>query len=131
MHVLEHDDDTAALLARIVGMARPGGVVVIEVPNVDCIWARIFGKTWDAWYVPYHRTHFTRTSLRHWLKVAGLETCTIYDATVPTMGRTLANVFGHKNNLFWLLCGIALHPVQWLGEKLAREPSALRAVVRI
>lgn len=131
MHVLEHDDDTAALLARIVRLAKPGGTVAIEVPHVDCIWNSLLGKKWDAWYVPYHRAHFTRASLRHKVEAAGLQVIAMHDLTVPTMGRTLANIFGGKNNLFWLLIGIALHPLQWLGEKLSRQPSAIRIIARV
>lgn len=130
MHVLEHDDDTEALLKRILAMVRPSGTVVIEVPHVDCVWNSLLGKKWDAWYVPYHRTHFTRASLRHRLEANGLEVLAMHDITVPTMGRTAANIFGKKNNLLWLLCGIALHPIQWLGEKVSGRPSAIRVIAR-
>ena len=112
-------------------MARPGGTVVIEVPHVDCIWTSLIGKNWDAWYVPFHRAHFTRSSLRHQLESQGLKILAMHDVTVPTMGRTLANCFGQKNNLFWLLLGIALHPIQWVGEKVSGQPSAIRAIVRV
>lgn len=128
MHVLEHDDDATALLRRIAAMVRPGGTVVIEVPNVACVWARIFGKYWDAWYLPYHRTHFSRASLEAQLAAGGLEVQAVHGAVVPTMGRTFANMFGARNTLFWLLLGIALHPLQLLGEKLTGQPSALRAI---
>jgi SAM-dependent methyltransferase len=131
MHVLEHEDDTQGLLSRIAAMVRPGGTLLIEVPNVDCIWSRLLGKKWDAWYVPYHRTHFTRASLRHRLGVAGFTVLAMHGVTVPTMGRTLANFFGRKNNFFWLVAGIALHPVQWLGEKFSGQPSAIRAILRV
>lgn len=130
MHVLEHDDDPDALLSRISALARPGGTVVIEVPHVDCIWNRVFGKKWDAWYVPFHRTHFTRASLRRRLEANGLQLLAMHDVTVPTMGRTAANFFGKKNNLFWLLIGIALHPVQWVGEKISGQPTAIRVIAR-
>jgi len=46
------------------------------------------------------------------------------------MGRSLANCFGQKNNLFWLLAGVALHPIQWLGEKLSGQPSSIRVIAR-
>lgn len=131
MHVVEHDDDTAGLLSRIARLARPGGTVVIEVPHVDCIWTSLLGKKWDAWYVPYHRAHFTRASLRHKVEAAGLRVIAMHDVTVPTMGRTLANVFGGKNNLFWLLIGIGLHPLQRLGEKVSRQPSSVRIIARV
>ena len=131
MHVVEHDDDTAGLLSRIARLATPGGTVVIEVPHVDCIWSRLLGKKWDAWYVPYHRSHFTRASLRHTVQAAGLRVIAMHDVTVPTMGRTLANLFGGKNNLFWLLAGIGLHPLQWVGEKLSGQPSSIRIIARV
>ena len=130
MHVVEHDDDPAALLARIIAAAAPGATVVIEVPNVACVWARIFGKYWDAWYLPYHRVHFSRRSLSALLEGAGLEVTAIHGAVVPTMGRTFANLLRQRNSLPWLLLGVALHPLQLAGEWLWREPSALRAVAR-
>jgi len=130
LHVLEHDDDPAALLRRICSMARTGGTVVIEVPNVECIWVKVFGKAWDAWYLPFHRSHFSRAALRALAEREGYETIALRDACVPTMGRSLSNVFGGDKGLFWLLTGIATHPLQWLGEKLSGRPSALRMILR-
>ena len=130
MHVLEHDDDTIGLLSRIAKLARSDGLLVIEVPHIDCVWSRVLGKKWDAWYVPYHRVHFSRASLRQVIEASGLHVEAMYDVTVPTMGRSLANCFGQKNNLFWLLAGVALHPIQWLGEKLSGQPSSIRVIAR-
>lgn len=130
MHVLEHDDDSDALLARITAMARPGGLVVIEVPNIDCVWAKPLGRAWDAWYLPYHRTHFSRASLTALAGRGGLDVLALYDVCVPTMGRSLANLCGTNNSLPFLLAGVALHPVQWAGEKLTHRPSALRLIAR-
>lgn len=128
MHVLEHDDDAHGLLATIAGYARKGGKVVIEVPNIDCVWSVLFGKHWDAWYLPYHRQHFTRASLIKSLERGGLEVESIHDVTVPTMGRSIANLFGQTNNLLWLLLGIAVYPVQVLGEAVTGRRTAIRAV---
>ena len=52
LHVLEHDDDALGLLARIATSLGPGGVLVLEVPNIDCVWTDVLGKAWDAWYLP-------------------------------------------------------------------------------
>lgn len=130
MHVLEHDDDAAALLNRIGSMARPGGTIVVEVPNIECVWVSVFGKAWDAWYLPFHRSHFSRTALRALAEREGYEILALRDACVPTMGRSLSNLVGGNKGLFWLLAGIATHPVQWLGEKLSGRPSALRLILR-
>jgi SAM-dependent methyltransferase len=130
MHVLEHDDDAEALLEQIVSMARTGGTIVVEVPNIQCVWARILGRNWDAWYLPYHRTHFSRPALRALMTRAGLKIVAEQDVCVPTMGRSLANMFGAPSSLFFLLVGAALHPVQWLGEKMTCEASAIRIIAR-
>jgi len=131
MHVLEHDDDPTALLARIARLAKPGGRLVIEVPNVDCIWAGVFGRYWDSWYLPYHRVHFSRESLCRLLADRGLTIELQADACIPTMGRTFANLLGGRNSVLFLLLGIALHPLQWFGERLSRRPSALRVIARL
>ena len=130
MHVLEHDDDVVGLLSRISAPAKRGATMVIEVPNVECFWNKALGRFWDAWYVPYHRHHFSRQSLVKLLESNGLDVIAIYGMTVPTMGRTMANMFGRRNNVFWLLVGIALHPVQVIGEMLSGKPTALRVIAR-
>lgn len=129
-HVLEHDDDAAGLLTRMLAPLGPGGTAIIEVPNVDCVWARVFGRRWDAWYAPYHRSHFSRASLVALLQRGGLTVISQHDICVPTMGRSLANLCGARNGLGFVLLGAALHPGQWLGEKLAGTPSALRVIAR-
>jgi len=131
MHVLEHDDDAAGLLGRIARMARPGGYIALEVPNIDCVWTALLGQAWDAWYVPFHRTHFSKPSLAGLVRGGGLEIVRTVDICVPTMGRTLANAVGASNSLPFLLAGIGLHPVQWAGEKLSGRPSALRIIARL
>jgi len=130
MHVLEHDDDAIGLLRRIVAMVKRGGTVVIETPNIDCLWTSLLGQAWDAWYVPFHRTHFSPISLKGLIEVGGLEVLSTSSVTVPTMGRSLAKAIGVSNSLPFLLAGIALHPVQVAGEKLSGRPSALRVVAR-
>jgi 2-polyprenyl-3-methyl-5-hydroxy-6-metoxy-1,4-benzoquinol methylase len=130
MHVLEHDDDPTALLARIAGLAKPGGRVVLEVPNVECIWAGVFGRYWDSWYLPYHRVHFSSESLCSLIRQSGLTVELQIASCIPTMGRTIANLLGCRNSVVFLLLGIALHPLQWLGERLSGRPSALRLIAR-
>lgn len=130
MHVLEHDDDVLALLARITAPAKHGAIVVIEVPNVECCWSKLLGRFWDAWYVPYHRHHFSRRSLVNMLASSDLDVVSLHGVSVPTMGRTIANMFGRRNNVLWLLVGIALHPLQRIGEVLSGQPTAIRVIAR-
>lgn len=131
MHVLEHDDDPQKLLADMFALAAPGAIVVIEVPNVDCAWARLLGRYWDAWYLPYHRLHFSRASLRALIERGGARVERESGESVPTMGRSVANLLGRHNGPGFILLGALLHPLQWVVERLTDQPSALRIVARL
>lgn len=72
-HVLEHLDDPHAALVRLRGWLRPGGLVLLGVPNPASLQARIAGAAWMHWDVPRHRLHLTPRGLRALLAGAGLE----------------------------------------------------------
>jgi SAM-dependent methyltransferase len=72
-HVLEHLDDPGPALRRIAGWLRPGGLLVVGVPNLDSVQARAGGSRWYHLDVPRHRTHFTETGLHALLYASGLE----------------------------------------------------------
>jgi len=72
-HVLEHLDDPGAALARIAGWLRPGGLLVIGVPNLASVQARAGGARWYHLDVPRHRTHFTVEGLHALLCRNGLQ----------------------------------------------------------
>jgi SAM-dependent methyltransferase len=72
-HVLEHLDDPGAALDRIACWLRPGGLLVIGVPNLGSVQARAGGGRWYHLDVPRHRTHFTVAGLHALLRRHGLE----------------------------------------------------------
>ncbi len=72
-HVLEHVEDPGAALERIAGWLRPGGMLVVAVPNLASVQARLGGARWYHLDVPRHRTHFTARGLRTLLRAHGLE----------------------------------------------------------
>lgn len=126
MHVIEHDNDPKALIAKLARFLRPGGKIVIEVPFIDCIWASIFGRFWDSWYLPYHRVHFSRQALRAMVQGSGLAVLNEMDVSVPSMGRTVASVLGKENGPGFIMLSAVLQPIQVGLEWMTRRPSALR-----
>jgi len=72
-HVLEHLDDPRRALARVTGWLRPGGVLLVGVPNLASLQARAGGPVWFHLDVPRHRTHFTPAGLRALARATGLE----------------------------------------------------------
>lgn len=129
-HVLEHDDDSDAMLARLLAYLRPGGALVVEVPNVDCVWTPWFGRACANWYAPFHRVHFSRRSLRTLFERHGLLIESEHDICGPTFALSLAALLGIRPNGALFAIAAALRPFQWLAEKITRRPSALRIIAR-
>jgi hypothetical protein len=72
-HVLEHLDAPGDALQRIAGWLAPGGLIVVGVPNLASVQARVGGSRWYHLDVPRHRTHFTVSGLHALLRRHGLE----------------------------------------------------------
>jgi SAM-dependent methyltransferase len=76
-HVLEHLEDPGAALARIAGWLRPGGGLLIGVPNLASAQARLGRDRWFHLDVPRHRTHFTPAGIGRLLEAGGFEVLAI------------------------------------------------------
>ena len=62
-HSLEHLEDPADALERIRGWLRPGGTLIVAVPNLAGLQSRIGGDRWFHQDVPRHRTHYSPAGL--------------------------------------------------------------------
>ena len=72
-HVLEHLDDPAGTLAEIGRVLRPGGRLVVAVPNFSSFQARATGSAWFHIDPPRHLYHFPVAALRQLVGQAGFE----------------------------------------------------------
>ena len=61
--VLEHDADIRGNLKEIYRILKPGGLLVIQVPNCKSAMAYLCGQHWDWWSVPDHVLHFSPSVL--------------------------------------------------------------------
>jgi SAM-dependent methyltransferase len=82
-HSLEHVTDPVAALRRARAALRPGGLVLISVPNFDSWQRRHFGSRWYHLDLPRHRVHFTEPAVRRALERAELEPISITTSTSP------------------------------------------------
>ena len=71
--VLEHLPKIPEALERVRSLLRPGGLLVIAVPNFGSWQARIFRGRWYHLDVPRHQFHFNPSSLRTHLERRGFE----------------------------------------------------------
>ena len=72
-HVLEHLEAPEDSLERVGGWLRPGGLLVVAVPNLASAQARIAGPGWHHLDLPRHRTHLTARGLERMLERHGFE----------------------------------------------------------
>lgn len=72
-HVLEHLPRPRRVLRRVSELVRPGGWVIIALPNLESTQAHLFRRNWFAFdEVPRHLFHFSPRSLEILLEEAGL-----------------------------------------------------------
>ena len=71
--VLEHLHDPIGALVEIKRILRPGGVVLLRVPNLGSWDASLFGSTWAGLDAPRHLYVYTRATLESSIVSSGLE----------------------------------------------------------
>jgi SAM-dependent methyltransferase len=135
-HSLEHVTDPVADLRRVRDALRPGGLVLVTVPNFSSWQRRRFGARWYHLDLPRHRVHFTPAALRRALEAAGLEQVKL-DTSTSTVGLPATVQYavarrclfpdGLRLRVASGLCALAL-PVSLLADRLAGAGDQLHAV---
>jgi len=83
--VIEHTRETHATLQEIRRVLRPGGVLIVGVPNTDNHLLRLFKSGWAFLQVPQHLLHFSPASLPATLAQDGFAIRMVYTIT-PAAG---------------------------------------------
>jgi SAM-dependent methyltransferase len=78
-HSLEHMSSPRQSLAELLPLLRPGGHVLIAVPNRSSLQAESFGRHWFHLDVPRHLFHFNPTALSRLLALQGFEVVRKWD----------------------------------------------------
>lgn len=105
IHVLEHIDKPFNFLNKLIsGAVKKGGVVYIEVPNINSLASKIAGNTWAHFTPHFHINHFTLESFKNYLKIKKLEykvmgTFSFYNSAMG-MSSALLSILGYKGSMF-------------------------------
>ena len=83
-HVLEHVPSPTRVLEQIYALLRPGGYLILEVPNIDNIWFRLLGKKWRQFFLGHYYFFGPRT-----LRMI-LEKNRYHPESVRSIGRTVS-----------------------------------------
>ena len=89
-HVLEHVSDPRQALARAISLLKPGGELIVGVPNFSSPYQWLFGPRWAAIQAPQHLLHFTEPTLRKMTDDAGFIDVRVWHASVGTGMSSLA-----------------------------------------
>lgn len=71
--VIEHVTDPVETLKGVARVLKPGGNAILSTPNSNGWGARVFGRRWINWHVPYHLQHFSINSMKIAAEKAGME----------------------------------------------------------
>ena len=107
-HVLEHLPDPVGTLATARELLRPGGLLVVGVPDFDSPVRGIAGAAWSGLQPSYHLNHFDRRTLRATAERAGFRVLRLRHRSVGTAYSTLAATRpGLANPLSWAVLLLA------------------------
>lgn len=67
-HVLEHVHQLDGYMEKIAKLLKPGGTLLIAVPNYNSLDAERYKAGWAAYDVPRHLYHFCKTSMQRLLE---------------------------------------------------------------
>jgi SAM-dependent methyltransferase len=71
-HVLEHVHTLNETLDQLLAALKPGGKLLIAVPNVESLDAKHYRQDWAAYDVPRHLYHFSPSTMKQLLAEHGL-----------------------------------------------------------
>lgn len=75
--ILEHTNDPMSELQEVYRVLKPQGLLVINLPNIDSLLARINKSNWIKLDPPQHLYHFTPRTIRQLLAKAGFRVADI------------------------------------------------------
>lgn len=104
-HVFEHLRQPEWVVRECGRILEPGGLLMIAVPNMRSMQARLSGKKWFHLDPPYHLFHYTLDNLKELLKKNGFRVDKVrhfsFEYNPYGFLQSIYNLFGFRNNLFY------------------------------
>lgn len=119
-HSLEHMHDPTEVLREVHRILKDNGVLIISVPNIDSIEAKIFQKNWFAIEAPRHLYHFSIHTLDLLLNKIGFIRQTVwFDPTPMTLINSMKQIIENKlprilTHLVIFIFSIILLPINFI-----------------
>ncbi len=130
--VVEHLFDPVELLKKLGKSLRPGGYLVISIPNAGSWEFRFFRSHWFGLEIPRHLFHFTPKTIRRLLELSHFQVRHIFhQANVRNLTRSLDYRYRGKENSLLYKAGLAFLGPRWINFLLAMIVSKIRQSGRL
>jgi SAM-dependent methyltransferase len=96
-HTLEHLYYPVAALSEVHRILKDGGLLRIEIPNIDSLSKLISGRQWAGFYIPWHLYYFSPQTLSALIKRLGFQV--IENRTFPYPHFLLSSFFTVMNKV--------------------------------
>ena len=104
-HVFEHMRDPAWVMRECRRILKPGGLLMLAVPNTRSLQARLTGRRWFHLDPPYHFYHYTIENINRLMEEAGFEVLSVkhFSLEYNPYGflQSIFNLLGFRMNLFY------------------------------
>lgn len=104
-HVFEHLRDPLWALKECNRILKPGGLLVVAVPNAGSLQARLSGRHWFHLDPPYHMYHYSLGNLGRLLEKSGFEVVSVKHLSLEFNPygylQSFLNLCGFRPNLFY------------------------------
>ena len=137
---LEHLPNPRAIVQEAGRLLRPGGIVLIGLPNFGGYQARHFGEDWFGLSLPHHFYHYTSETLTKLLESCGFRVRVMedragaenYHALKHSLLNRLTRRHGRRaGRLQYYLAKPFLHPWEWISTRLGGGSSLQVCAERI
>lgn len=101
LNVLEHLNNPIETLRKLCMYLKSDGTIIIEVPNIDSVKFKVFGKYFSSLDIPRHLYHYSPSTLSKICEMCGLDVKTVrlHGSTKSTV-RSFYNAIGvHRKRL--------------------------------
>lgn len=113
-NVLEHLYDPAKTILKVNTLLKKGGILMISVPNIGGLGARLFRSKWYGIDAPRHLYHFKYTTLKNMFDQAGFR-----------IKKTDYSFFNHNFNILFESIRLIFSPRFNSGKQTAYESQRL------
>jgi len=122
-HSLEHLYSPLDALQRVHALLKDDGLLVVSVPNMNSLEAKLFGRWWFEWDPPRHLYHFGKRSLtalfeRTGFKVQQFRTDVGAVFFIASLERVWKHWFDRSLPMKWLVDRAVVRPLSLLAGHL-------------